>query len=65
MKLKLAKAVVSTQEFVVRHKTKIAVAATAATCIAIHVTVIKQHNDFLKEHDLFEKYYNPLVPRQD
>lgn len=57
MNVKLANAVVSTRNFVVKHKTAIAVAATAATCIAVHVAVVKDYNEFLKEHNLFDKYF--------
>jgi hypothetical protein len=53
MKIKLA----SAKEYVRAHKTAIAVTATATTALVLHTIVIKKHNDFLKEHDLFDTYY--------
>lgn len=37
------------QKFVVDHKVALAVTATAATCIAVHVKVIRNTNERLKE----------------
>lgn len=46
---------------VVRHKTKIAVAATAVVtatvCVAMNRSEIKQHDEFLKNHGLYDEYY--------
>jgi hypothetical protein len=47
------------KNFVVKHQTKILVTATVASTAAAVVmrTGIKQHNDFLKEHGLYEQFY--------
>lgn len=47
------------KNFVVRNQTKIlvTVAAVATTATVIQQIGIKQHNDFLKEHDLYEEFY--------
>jgi hypothetical protein len=47
------------KRFVVRHKTKIAVIATATVCLAVNQIAVKQHDDFLKEHDLYDAFYTP------
>lgn len=47
-----------TQQFVHNNKTAIAVTATAATCIAVHVKVIKNVNERLKELGVYEEFYN-------
>ena len=54
---KLKKATASTKKFVADHKVAIAVTATAATCLWINRLALKQHNDFLKEHDLYDSFY--------
>lgn len=53
------KTVVSTKNFVVRHKTAVAVAVTATVCLALNRSALNQHDEFLKEHGLFEEYYTP------
>lgn len=53
MKDKLAAA----KNFVADHKTALAVTATAAICIAINRMVLKQHDDFLREHDLYDAFH--------
>lgn len=55
----IEKATASAKNFVVRHKTKLAVAATATVCYAIHKSALDQHNEFLKEHGLYEQFYTP------
>jgi len=45
--------------FVKRHKVAIAVVATSAFWIAVTRLSLKSHNDFLKEHDLYDAYYTP------
>lgn len=49
----------SLRNFVVKHKTAIAVTATAVACLAVNQIVVKEHNEFLKKHDLFDEYYTP------
>lgn len=53
------KAVARTKKFVADHKTALTVAATTAVCFAVHRVAINQHDDFLKEHDLYEEFYTP------
>jgi hypothetical protein len=53
------KTVVSTKNFVVRHKTVVAVAVTATVLTAINRKALNEHDEFLKEHGLFEEYYTP------
>lgn len=45
--------------FVERHKVAIAVTATSAAWYGINRIALKQHDDFLKEHDLYEEFYTP------
>lgn len=49
--------IISAKNFVVNHKVAIAVVSTAATCLYINRVALSEHNEFLKEHDLFDKYY--------
>lgn len=55
------KIIAPAKAFVARHKTAIIVTTTAtvttAACIALNRGAITQHNDFLKEHDLFDAFY--------
>jgi hypothetical protein len=50
---------VSLKKFVVRHKVPFAVVATVLTYHYINVQGLKQHNDFLKEHNLYTEFYTP------
>lgn len=57
--------VVSIKNFVVKHERKILVVSLAAS-IAANVafkTGLSQHNEFLREHGLFEQFYD-LVPTE-
>lgn len=45
------------KKFAVNNKTAIAVGVTVALCIGINRLALKQHNDFLKAHDLFDEFY--------
>lgn len=45
--------------FVSKHRVAIAVGVTAVTCMAINRAALKQHNEFLKEHGLYEQFYTP------
>jgi hypothetical protein len=49
----------STRNFVEDHKVGITVVLTAATCLKINRVALRQHDEFLKEHDLYEKFYTP------
>ena len=52
----------STVNFVRRNKTRILVGALAATTTAAVLTriALKEHDEFLKEHDLYDEYYTPI-----
>jgi hypothetical protein len=45
------------KKFVADHKVAIAVVATATAVLAIERVGFKQHDDFLKEHGLYEEFY--------
>jgi hypothetical protein len=51
---------VKAKNFVVAHKTGILVTALVVTTTAcvLMKNGISQHNQFLKDHDLFEEFYN-------
>lgn len=51
--------ITSAKNFVAKHRVAIAVVGTAATCLTINRMALKQHDDFLKEHDLYETFYTP------
>lgn len=57
------KTIASAKEFVSDHKVALAVVTTAAvTTVAvmkINKVAMKDLNDFLTEHELFDAYYNP------
>lgn len=53
------KKLASAKEFVVKHKVAIAVTATTVVCYKLHMAIINQHNNFLKDHGLFEAFYRP------
>lgn len=47
------------RNFVNRHKVAISVTATAATCLVLNRIALRQHDEFLKEHDLYDEFYFP------
>lgn len=49
----------STKKFVANHKVAVAITVTALTCLALNKSALKQHDKFLKEHGLLEKFYHP------
>lgn len=53
----MEKKIDSVKNFVAKHRVSIAVGATLAVTTIAHIAVIKQHNDFLIEKDLFEEFY--------
>jgi hypothetical protein len=55
----MTKTLATTKNFVARHKTAVAVVATATVAYVIHSKALDQHNEFLKEHGLFEQFYTP------
>lgn len=52
------KVVRSTKNFVVEHKTAVAVIVTTLWLTKIGHDTVQAHDDFLKEHDLYETFYN-------
>lgn len=47
------------KNFVDRHKVSITMVATSTAWIAINRVALKQHDEFLKEHGLYEEFYTP------
>lgn len=45
--------------FVNRHKVAITVVVTSTVWYGINRLALKQHEDFLREHDLLDEYYTP------
>ena len=58
---KIKKVAVRTQKFVSDHKVAIATIATAAVCLKLNRMALRDHDEFLKENNLFDKYYNAEV----
>jgi len=44
--------------FVQRHRVAFAIGGTAATCLTLNRIALQQHDDFLKEKDLYDEFYN-------
>jgi hypothetical protein len=55
------KALPAAKKFVHDHKVAIATTTTAAACLVINQMALKSHNEFLKEHDLYDAYYTEDV----
>ena len=51
--------VVPVRNFVAKHRVAIAITATFVLTASLNRKAIQQHNDFLKEHNLFEAFYLP------
>lgn len=47
----------STKKFVIDHKVAIAVVVTTLVAVKFNHMALREHNDFLKEHDLYEEFY--------
>ena len=45
------------RNFIEKHKVAIAVVTTAAAGVVVNRMVLKQHDEFLREHDLYDAYY--------
>lgn len=56
----MKKQIESSKAFVKKHKDAILITTAAVTTSAAVLMKIglKQHDDFLKEHDLYDKFYN-------
>lgn len=52
---------IAVKNFASRHRVAIAVTTTALIGLAVNRSALTQHNEFLKEHGLFDAYYNPEV----
>jgi hypothetical protein len=52
---------IATKNFVARHKVAIAVVGTAGTCIYLNRMALAQHDEFLREHGLYDQFYTPEV----
>lgn len=57
---KLKKVTASSKKFVAKHRVAIAVAATTVVLAKVNRMALKQHDDFLREHGLYDEYYNYL-----
>lgn len=55
----MKKKLIASKNFVVKHKTAIAVTTTAAACLVLNHMALKQHNEFLKEKGLYDEFYTP------
>lgn len=53
------KPIVSTKNFVSKHRVGIAVIATAIPLVALQQRNLRVFNEFLKEKGLYEEYYTP------
>lgn len=53
----MKKSLVTTKNFVKKHRVAIAVTATSVCWLYLMKKNAEQINEFLKEHDLFDKYY--------
>lgn len=54
---KIKKIAARSKEFVVDHKVGVAVVLTSAFWIKTMANTAKVHNDFLKEHGLYDEFY--------
>jgi hypothetical protein len=57
MKNNLKNKTVSAKNYVVQNRAKIAVVATSIVWAKLLIQATEQHNEFLKEHDLYETFY--------
>jgi len=55
----MKKKIANVKNHVVKHRTKYAVGATVVVLTAGHLRTVGKLNEFLKEHDLFDAYYDP------
>jgi hypothetical protein len=51
----------STKNFVKKHRVAIAITGTVATCLYLNYRAMEMHNEFLKEHGLYDQFYTPEV----
>ena len=50
--------IAAAKEFVVRNKKTIIVGAVAIAAVSIMKVGLNQHDEFLREHDLYEAFYH-------
>lgn len=55
----LKKAVSSTKKFVVGHQTAIMLSTAAIVCLVLNKSALRDHDNFLKEHGLYDEFYSP------
>jgi hypothetical protein len=60
MKDHAKKAVVRTKKFVSDHQIAIAVTATALVCLKLNKMALRDHEAFMAEHGILEKFYTPV-----
>ena len=46
------------KNFIERHKVAIAVTTTTVACVVVNRIALKQHDEFLREHDLYDEFYS-------
>jgi hypothetical protein len=51
----------SIKNFLVKHKTALTVVATATLCLAVNRIAMSQHDQFLKDNDLYDEFYNSEI----
>lgn len=55
----IMKPVVSTKNFVKKHRVAIAIIATTVLAVKVNHMALSDHNEFLKEKGLYEEFYTP------
>lgn len=55
----IKKVAATTKKFVVDHKVAIAVTLTTLTCLKLNRIALHDHDNFLREHNLYETFYTP------
>lgn len=55
----IKKAAVSTKKFVYKHRVAITATVTTAICLKLNQMALADHDNFLKEEGLYEKFYTP------
>lgn len=47
------------KSFIERHKVGLAVTGTAIIAVVVNRAALRQHDEFLKEKDLYDEFYTP------
>lgn len=53
----IKKTAIRTRKFVIDHKVAVAVTATALACLKLNRMALESHDEFLKEHGLYDAFY--------